>query len=148
MAISPGTPPDTTNPLLEALQRAPAATRGELGKVESLGGEVSDLAVFQHFTQVMPAADFFVGGDITLAGSGEVVLGNSLGNRIYGNAGSSLSNAAGHTIRGGGQIDGGHDQSFALMRRTLLSTASTIQMLPSSSTRMPIREPSSNSVSR
>ena len=53
------------------------------------------------------ATDFFVSGDITLAGSGAVVLGNSLGNRIYGNAGSSLSNAAGHTIRGGGQIGTG-----------------------------------------
>ena len=66
MAISPGTPPDTASPMLEALQRAPAAARGELGKVESLGGEVSDLAVFQHFTQVMPAADFFVGGGMLL----------------------------------------------------------------------------------
>ena len=41
---------------------------------------------------------------ITLAGSGHMVLGNSLGNRAYGNAGSSVTNAAGHTIRGAGQI--------------------------------------------
>jgi Ion channel len=66
MATLPGTPPDAASPMLEALQRAPAAARGELGKVESLGGEVSDLSVFQHLTQVMPAADFFVGGGMLL----------------------------------------------------------------------------------
>ena len=66
MAISPGTQPDATSAMLEALQRAPAAARVEAGKVESLGGEVSDLSVFQHFTQVMPAADFFFGGAMLL----------------------------------------------------------------------------------
>ena len=51
-----------------------------------------------------PAADLYVIGDVTLAGNGAVSLGNSLGNRIFGSAGSSLTNAAGHVIVGGGQI--------------------------------------------
>lgn len=50
------------------------------------------------------AADFVVSGDVTLAGSGVVSMGDNLGNRIRGGAGSTLTNAAGHTIQGAGQI--------------------------------------------
>ena len=50
------------------------------------------------------AADLYVSGDVTLTGGGAVSLGNGLGNRIFGAAGSTLTNASGHTIQGGGQI--------------------------------------------
>ena len=53
------------------------------------------------------AADFVLNGDVTLTGSGAVTLSDSAGNRIYGGAGTSLTNAAGHTIRGSGQIGTG-----------------------------------------
>jgi hypothetical protein len=66
MATSPGTQADAAGSMLEALKRAPTTARDEIGNVEALGGEVSDLSVFQHFTQVMPAADFFFGGGMLL----------------------------------------------------------------------------------
>jgi len=51
-----------------------------------------------------PAADFYLGGDATLAGSGVMTLSNNLGNRIWGGANSRLTNSAGHRIEGAGQI--------------------------------------------
>ena len=49
-------------------------------------------------------ADLVISGDVTLTGSGALLMGNHINNRIRGGAASRLINAAGHTIQGSGQI--------------------------------------------
>ena len=51
--------------------------------------------------------DLRLNGDVTLTGAGSVTMSNYANNRIFGNSGSAtevLTNAAGHTIQGAGQL--------------------------------------------
>ena len=50
------------------------------------------------------SADLVISGDVTLTGSGALLMGNHINNRIRGGAASRLINAAGHRIQGSGQI--------------------------------------------
>ncbi len=51
------------------------------------------------------STDLIIGGNVILGGTGAVVLGNNINNRIFGLAASDrLNNGPGHTIRGAGQI--------------------------------------------
>ena len=50
-------------------------------------------------------SDLAIAGNVTLAGTGTVTMGNHANNRIYGSPATSvLTHAAGHTIQGAGQI--------------------------------------------
>jgi hypothetical protein len=77
MAKSQPLPAETPNPALDELARGPAQVRQELAKAESLGAEVQALPLVQHFTEVMPAPDFFFGGGMLLL----VVLVHAAGMR-------------------------------------------------------------------
>jgi hypothetical protein len=76
MAKSQPLPPELS-PALEELTKGPAEVRMELAKAASLKAEVQSLPFVQHFTDVMPAADFFFGGGMLLL----VVLVHAAGMR-------------------------------------------------------------------
>ena len=90
---------------LQDLTNESTVTIGNNNDVRLFGTIVNDgaiaLASSGNLTRLL------IGGDVTLGGAGVVTLGDSKQNQITGTTGAILTNAAGHTIRGAGEIGAG-----------------------------------------
>ena len=72
--------------------------------VTNLVGTITNSGVIA-LNSVGNVTDLVINGDVTLIGGGSVTLSDNFQNRIYGTAAANrLTNAAGHTIQGAGQI--------------------------------------------
>ena len=76
------------------------------------------------------STDLILNGDVTLTGSGSVTLGNNINNRIFGAAaGDRLTNAAGHTIQGAGQI-GANSMALTNAGNIIANVSNTLTIDP------------------